>query len=92
MSDLMIEHMVEYSVEYRYGRLKWPKCDNDVYSKIFPDGHFDIIFDGILLKNRRVDWKLGRVALPNSIKQKLVKGRLLEIKRIEDKIIIISKY
>lgn len=59
----MIEYVVKKPTEYVYGYLVWSKEEDEIYRKIFPEGEFDVIFDGKIVPSRKVDWKRRRLCL-----------------------------
>lgn len=85
--EIQMEPQISYAFEYNWGYLKWAKCDNKIYEKIFPEGKFDVVFDGILIKNRKVNWEGAKLGL-TKVKNKLKLGTTLLIRRKGNLVII----
>lgn len=90
MDDLIIEHTVEFQVEYHWGYLKWARNENEKYSQIFSKDHFNILFDGQLIENCHVYWPSSRIHLPKKFHKKIIQGKILRIQKDRDLIIITS--
>ena len=82
-NEFQIEHHISYAFEYKWGYLKWAKSDNPLYRKIFPEGTFDIVFEGELIKNRKVNWDNAKLSL-HQVKNKLQLGTVLIIHRSDN--------
>ena len=63
MSEKIIEHTITHLSEYKYGYLNWHKKDQKKYRNVFPEGKFDLIFNGRLIPFRKVDWHRNRLNL-----------------------------
>ncbi len=91
MSEDFIEHTIKKETEHIYGYLMWSPDDKKKFESVFPEGEFEVIFKGIKVPNRRVDWERNRICL-YPVKEKIKKGETLEIRYREGgRVIIESK-